>query len=1453
MFFNPDDDDDFSPSFGGGSGGKSSLSSLFGADQAAFNSSKNESLTYTAPKQPKKQVASSGQETPPAVIHAIAAQAFKFVNGQYASQGKLGVAVLGSHTKKEYRLLVYASKKQQVTAAKITSSFSFVVQANNYSSFYDDARQSWSLRFDSSQAMVDFAKQIGLAKYNSAPGGLVKQDLQPGDGQAIEIGDAIEVKYTGSLWTNNSFGKVFDSNASTDKTLKFRPGKGKVIKGWEDGVLGMKKGGKRLLAIPPDLAYGDKGVPSRVPAKSALLFEVEILRVKFTKEKTENVPSDTSTPPPASDQSHKDDVNPSSENPKGDEDLRERTASLNKEITTSPEKGSEKAKLLARMSKMGKNVLKLPGAVSAEPEEDDHEVHAENVAGSHTSARTPTQAEPIAERPRSQSNEYHDSSGNPHPHSPGKPKIAPRSAHVNRMAHASPSHAPSHVTPQHYPTEFQNPQPAHTQAPPQQQPLALYQPPLHQNPPLYQQASQFPIPQPQTHFQPVYQQPVQPVFQPAPPVQPPPSTSGGTSDVMMPMLMTESRQHQTEVRQSITKVSEKIDALEHKIDLLKQSNEESNGAIKPVMPGVSDENVMEASVLMNSIVKLVQENERMKRENVEKSAKIEGLNEKISELLHRSQRYVEQSNIFLEQRNESLQQSSSYSQSKLVELERDKTTLATELATYKQNAATMETELEILRKQDAENRELLKKTSSQLQKNKSELGTAKDALAEREEEVERLSSSVKNLKQERKKLEGNLTALEESVSDLKQEKESVEKSLLDRKKKHAEVKKRMDEEIEDLKSSQEEELNSLKERHRRELTSSSSSLSNQISELETEMETKWQEKSKQMVNQCEKKWKRKYDDITEENESLKKKLSESDEKYSIMKTSQAQHLQEIEDLQEKLKDLEETQNKYTSMKNSQSQQQQEMNELREKVKDIENTQKKYQDLRMKSIEMKEKYENRIHELIEEKESAVKEVEQRSSEEKQQVALQQSAAEPSRDVIIKEVKQIMNKVFFKIREEFVADDSYKGSSIISVVLNVIKAMTLKMTSGEGESGEESGEEDEDESGDEESEEEEGETSGEEEGEVKEEESEDEGENDEEKGGVEAQSEKGEIGNIEIERTEDKIIEKIEDEEIDKDGSKESDKEESIENSSEDDGEIVNKGQDEMKEEEIKNEEEIPKVETNESEAVNEQSENAEEALRKSDEGEINETEEHGGESEDISPLNPAEDSDSQSDEEDLGIKEVPPLMEPNISDDDTEITQEDSGDHSGILQQQGAGHSENVGDGASSDEDLETVSNRPVHGSEQEADISSDDETDRNIVDRNGQDNGNQEPLVSNLPNIDELSEKNEDSKSGDVVDSKGSDVEVGSRNDEMDKNGDEGGEKEGEVETVAEEKGKEKKVQSLSDFLSDDEDDVQGLFDTPEPKSNLKPAKKETESPALKTIPPPLFDDDDDDDLDWFS
>jgi hypothetical protein len=109
-----------------------------------------------------------------------------------------------------------------------------------------------------------------------APGGLVVQDVAVGSGPAAKSGDTLVVHYTGTL----TDGSVFDSSKKHGQPFSFTIGKGMVIKGWEQGLLGMKAGGKRKLTIPPDLAYGDRGVPPTIPPKSTLRFEVELLSIK---------------------------------------------------------------------------------------------------------------------------------------------------------------------------------------------------------------------------------------------------------------------------------------------------------------------------------------------------------------------------------------------------------------------------------------------------------------------------------------------------------------------------------------------------------------------------------------------------------------------------------------------------------------------------------------------------------------------------------------------------------------------------------------------------------------------------------------------------------------------------------------------------------------------------------------------------------------------------------------------------------------------------------------------------------------------------------------------------------------------------------------------------------------------------------------------------------------------
>jgi FKBP-type peptidyl-prolyl cis-trans isomerase len=106
--------------------------------------------------------------------------------------------------------------------------------------------------------------------------GLEYWDIKVGTGATAQAGQHVKVDYTG--WLTN--GKKFDSSVGTGKPIEVLLGAGQVIKGWDEGIAGMKVCGKRQLRIPPDLAYGAKGYPGTIPPDATLIFDVRLVEAK---------------------------------------------------------------------------------------------------------------------------------------------------------------------------------------------------------------------------------------------------------------------------------------------------------------------------------------------------------------------------------------------------------------------------------------------------------------------------------------------------------------------------------------------------------------------------------------------------------------------------------------------------------------------------------------------------------------------------------------------------------------------------------------------------------------------------------------------------------------------------------------------------------------------------------------------------------------------------------------------------------------------------------------------------------------------------------------------------------------------------------------------------------------------------------------------------------------------
>ena len=110
--------------------------------------------------------------------------------------------------------------------------------------------------------------------------GLQYEDTTPGTGAEAKAGHTCVMHYTGWLWVNGAKGSKFDSSVDRGTPFAFKLGAGQVIRGWDEGVAGLKIGGKRTLIIPPDLGSGARGAGGVIPPHATLLFEVELIELR---------------------------------------------------------------------------------------------------------------------------------------------------------------------------------------------------------------------------------------------------------------------------------------------------------------------------------------------------------------------------------------------------------------------------------------------------------------------------------------------------------------------------------------------------------------------------------------------------------------------------------------------------------------------------------------------------------------------------------------------------------------------------------------------------------------------------------------------------------------------------------------------------------------------------------------------------------------------------------------------------------------------------------------------------------------------------------------------------------------------------------------------------------------------------------------------------------------------
>ncbi|XP_017877555.1 FK506-binding protein 15-like [Ceratina calcarata] len=308
-----DDESDFLPA------GGSNLAAIFGLQSKTLDGSlmKQVPKKVNTPRSSTQTISNKAE-----VIIAKAVYVFKLQNGSYTSIGKLGIALTGNYVTKLYQIILYKNKQEHLSLVTVTHDFLFAIQPNNYASYYDSNKENWSISFESNDVCIEFAREVGLARYLSRNGRLenvLYQNLSPANKDAIaKEGNNVSLKY----FITTEIIQPLREIPTTYQTMTVEIS---TDDNWEKTLVGSSKGLKRILFLPPNKQIS---LGPGFPKEKDVLLEIEI--------------TDIQTP----------------------------------ETTTYTHKvSSGKASIISRMAKMGQSILpKIPTSTTTDSDDTEDDI-----------------------------------------------------------------------------------------------------------------------------------------------------------------------------------------------------------------------------------------------------------------------------------------------------------------------------------------------------------------------------------------------------------------------------------------------------------------------------------------------------------------------------------------------------------------------------------------------------------------------------------------------------------------------------------------------------------------------------------------------------------------------------------------------------------------------------------------------------------------------------------------------------------------------------------------------------------------------------------------------------------------------------------------------------------------------------------------------------------------------